>query len=115
METILETVKNLLSVSSDEDAFDSQLIPLINSALFSLMQLGIGPSEGFMVHDGTETWHDLLGGCTDLYSVQEYVGLKVRLVFDPPDHGFVLTAMQDMIKEFEWRLREQGGLRVLSE
>ena len=33
-----------------------------------------------------------------------YIGLKVRLIFDPPTSGSVMQAYKELISEYEWRL-----------
>lgn len=103
-ESILDTTKKILGISEDYDAFDLDVITHINSALSTLHQLGIGPEEGFMVTDSSEEWGDLLDGDNRLNSVKTYVFLRVRILFDPPSTSFVLTALQEQIKEVEWRL-----------
>jgi len=36
--------------------------------------------------------------------VKTYVYLRVRFIFDPPTTSYLLEAMKEQIKEFEWRL-----------
>lgn len=103
-ENILESTKKILGIASDYDAFDLDVMTHINSALSTLNQLGLGPEEGFMIQDGEEEWGDLLEDDMRLNSIKTYIYLKVRILFDPPSTSFVLTAMQEQIKELEWRL-----------
>jgi hypothetical protein len=76
----------------------------INSIFTVLTQLGIGPVNGFMILDAVATWEDFLGEDLNLNSVKTYVFLRVRLLFDPPTTPFHINAMQEQIKELEWRL-----------
>ena len=39
-----------------------------------------------------------------LHLIKTYVYLKVRSLFDPPTTGFLITATNDQLKEYEWRL-----------
>lgn len=103
-ESILNSTKKMLGIDADYDAFDMDVILHINGALSTLNQLGLGPEEGFMIEDETAEWGDLLEDDMRLNSVKSLVYLKVRLVFDPPSTSFVLSAMQEQIKELEWRL-----------
>ncbi|QGJ89059.1 hypothetical protein PBI_UNTOUCHABLE_14 [Gordonia phage Untouchable] len=103
-ESILNSTKKMLGIDADYDAFDMDVILHINGALSTLNQLGLGPEEGFMIEDETAEWGDLLEDDMRLNSVKSLIYLKVRLVFDPPSTSFALTAMQEQIKELEWRL-----------
>lgn len=109
-DNILQSVKSVLGgglVSYADDAFDFQLIMHINSVFVILNQLGVGPSSIF-VADQNSTWNDfLVGSSVDLNLVKSYMYLRVRLLFDPPSSSFVLDAIKEQIKEFEWRLNVQ--------
>lgn len=103
-DNILESTKKILGIAPDYDAFDLDIITHINSTFSTLSQLGIGPVNGFMVVDGSEVWADLFGNDLNLNAIKTYVYLKTRVVFDPPSTSFTLSAMQEQIKELEWRL-----------
>lgn len=104
-ESILLSVKALLGPDADYDVFDQDIVVFINSAIATLTQLGIGPSEGFEITGEEETWEDFLGGdMRRINSVKTYIFMKVRLAFDPPASSYVLSAYEDSCKEFEWRL-----------
>ena len=103
-DTILGSVKKMCNVAEDDSSFDQDLIIYINSALMTIMQEWHGMDHAFRVEDGTETWDDLLGYDTDFEGVKELVGLKVRLVFDPPTSSSVMEALKSEIENLEWRL-----------
>ena len=103
-ESILNSVKKILGIAPDYDAFDTDIIIHINSVFASLNQMGLGPDEGFMIEDETTEWGSFLLDDMRLNSVKTYIYLRVRVLFDPPTTGFTLTAIQEQIKEFEWRL-----------
>lgn len=103
-DSILTTVKKLVGIDESYDAFDLDIITHINSALSTLNQLGIGPEEGFMIDDDMATWDQLLGDDNRLNSVKSLIGLKVRVVFDPPATSFTLDAFNKQIEELQWRL-----------
>lgn len=73
-----------------------------------LTQLGVGPSEGFIITDKTATWEDFLKDTKKLESVKSYVYLKVKLLFDPPLSSAVMDATNSLIRELEWRLNVAG-------
>lgn len=103
-DSILNSVKKILGIAADYDAFDTDVIIHINSVFSTLNQLGLGPNEGFMIEDDSAVWEDFLLGDMRLNAVKTYVYLRVRVLFDPPTTGFVLTALQEQIKELEWRM-----------
>ena len=103
-EKILDSVKTICNVALDDTSFDNDLILYTNSALMVVMQEWHGMDHAFRLQDGTETWAQLLGEDTDYEGVKELVGLKVRLTFDPPSSQTVMQAIQDQIRDLEWRL-----------
>lgn len=103
--SILNTTKKNLGIDSRYDVFDLDILTHINSVLFTLNQLGVGPVDGFRVEDANTSWDDYLG--TDdknLSAVKSYMYLRVRLLFDPPTTSFAIDAMKKQAEEFEWRL-----------
>lgn len=102
--SILEDVKKLLGIAADYSPFDPEITMHINSALSKLDQLGVGPAGGMSISDAQATWGDLIGDDHRLNMVKTFIGLSVKLAFDPPQVGFVLTAMKEQIQEQEWRL-----------
>lgn len=106
-DSILDSIKKILGMPPDYDAFDTDLVIHINSVFGILAQLGVGPEGGFSISDNTTLWKAYLGDSKDLEMVKSYIALKVRLVFDPPTIGAVMDAMREQIREFEWRLNVQ--------
>lgn len=104
MDSILTSVKKLLGIVEEYEHFDSDIIMHINSALFTLKQLGVGPSEGFTISDKTAVWTDFISDIDKIEAVKSYVYLKVKLVFDPPASSAVMEAIKNQISEYEWRL-----------
>ena len=104
MQSILTSIKKQLGIMEDYDAFDDVLIEHINSAFMVLTQLGVGPSEGFIIRDATAVWSDFLSNTIKLEAVKTYIGHKVRLMFDPPQSSAVMEAINRTISELEFRL-----------
>jgi len=102
--SILNDTKKILGFEQDDTGFDLDILTHINSAFDTLEQLGIGPAGGFSIEDATPTWDDFIASDPRYNSIKTYVYLKVRLLFDPPTTSFHLQAMQDQIRQYEWRL-----------
>ena len=104
-ESILQTIKRMIGPSMLSNEFDTDLVVHINSVLFDLNELGVGPSDGFVITGETETWEDLLGADVKyLEAVKTFIYLKVKMIFDPPTVGGVINAYEKLIKEYEWRI-----------
>lgn len=104
MESILTSIKKLLGIAEEYEHFDQDIIMHINSVFMTLTQIGVGPSEGFVIEDETSVWTDFLADNTKLEAVKSYIYLKVRLLFDPPTSPSVIESYNRMITEYEWRL-----------
>lgn len=105
MESILTSIKKMLGLTAEYTHFDPELIMHINSAFTDLHQLGVGPSEGFVIEDDLSVWTDFIPNITKLQSVKSYIYLKVKLLFDNSTlTSAVIASMERQIKEYEWRL-----------
>lgn len=104
VESILTSIKLLLGITEDYDYFDAQIITHINSVFMILTQLGVGPPEGFIINDKSNTWNEFIQDGKNLELVKSYIHLKVRTLFDPPSSSVVMESTNRMINEFEWRL-----------
>lgn len=102
--SILNTVKKSCGLTDEYDAFDQDILVLINSAILDLSQNGIGPKEGFTVSDAVASWNDFVGDFSNAGAVANYISLKVRILFDPPTSSFVAEAFRKQLDELIWRL-----------
>ncbi len=102
--SILTSVKKILGIAEEDTSFDDVIIMHINSVLSILCQLGVGPELGFMIEDDGAVWSDFLGDSAKYMMVLNYVGLKVRMAFDPPQGSAVAEAINKNISELEWRI-----------
>lgn len=105
-DSILRSIKKLLGVDPTMNMFDLDICMNINSALANLNQIGLGPHEGFYVNGPEDKWSDFLG-VNDMHVLQnakQYVYIWVKRVFDPPGATNHLTALDNTIKELEWRI-----------
>ena len=103
-ESILTSTKAALGVPESHEAFDVELILHINSVLSRLTELGIGPVTGFRISDATATWEQFLPDYTQFNDVKSYMTYAVKMRFDPPEIGFVITAMKEQIEKDEYLL-----------
>ena len=104
MDSILTSIKKLLGITEEYEHFDQDIIIHINTALMILTQLGVGPSEGFFIKDKYALWSDFVPDVKTLEAVKSYIYLKVRMLFDPPTSSSLMNAMEQNMKELEWRL-----------
>lgn len=102
--SILGSVKQMLGIDQSDTSFDNELIMHTNGALMVMTQLGVGPSGGFTITSASEEWTDLLGDRTDLNLVFTAIYLRVRLIFDPPQNSFLVSAIEKQIAEYDWRI-----------
>ena len=108
--TIKNTIKKMLGVEANYTAFDTDLLFFINSAIMELSQLGVCSPNFQITENGNETWDSLLSDFSNEYllnSAQNYIYIKTRLIFDPPNSGYVTSALQKELDEITWRLRVQ--------
>lgn len=102
-EGILETIRNMLGPSEDYSHFDPEIVPHINSALNRLTQIGVGPSDGFMITGNDETWADFFTeNVKTIPMAISYVYYKVKMSFDPPTSSIAAEAFNKLIAEYEW-------------
>lgn len=111
IDSILESVKKLLGLTKDYDAFDSDILIHINTVFSTLTQMGVGPSEGFEITGYDELWSDYItSDSKKTQQLRTYLYMKVKSLFDPPSNGNLAEAMNKAIHEMEYRLyTEEGG------
>lgn len=107
IDSILTSIKKILGIPEDYADFDLDVMMCINTVLNILTQIGVGPLEGFTIRSDNETWTDFVGTDKRLEMVKNYVSIKVRLLWDPPQNSFLLENLKDQAKELEWRLNVQ--------
>ena len=107
-DSVLSSTKQMLGISPEDTSFDVNVIMSINTALTTLMDLGLTEVEDEIVIDDDMTWDDLLGGRTDIEYVKTYIYQKVKMIFDPPTSTAAIDAMQRSISELEWRICNNG-------
>ena len=108
--SILKSVRLACDVGEDDNSFDGQLIPLTNTFLFRVAQIGLG-EPGFTITGEDENWGDFIWFTYDDYAaVRSYIGIRVKLIFDPPDNSALLSALKEEAKELEWCLYDEADI-----
>ena len=104
-ESILTSIKKLLGITEEYTDFDTDIIIFINSVFPVLLQLGIGPKEGFMINNSSATWQEYLGENEVRFGwIKTFIYLKVKMVFDPTLSNSIVESYERTIKELEWRI-----------
>lgn len=107
-ESILSSMKLMLGMEPDYNAFDTDLIIHINSILSKLSQVAVGPKEGFLldpVNPETSKWEDFLGTDSKLvHMAKTYMYIQLRILFDPPQNSFTQEMLKQESEELLWRL-----------
>ena len=106
---ILNDTKKVLGVSDSDTSFDVDILMHINTTFATLQSLGVGPTEGFYIEGHGDEWEDYLPlpANNAFNMIRSYMYLKVRMLFDPPQTAFLMSAMQKQIEEYEWRISQQ--------
>lgn len=111
-ESILKSIRSMIGPYADCEEYDVDLITAINSAFFTLHQLGVGPIDTFQINGIDEKWADFFDGNeSEFQMVKTYVYLSTRLDVDPPTTQSILSSMERRKQECEWRLnfKVEGG------
>lgn len=104
-DSILDTIKKLIGIDSEDDSFDVDILTAINSTIPALSQMGIGPKNGYIVSSRDNTWTDYIPNHTiNLEGVKTYIYLKTKMIFDPPANSTTIEAFNKVMSELEWRM-----------
>lgn len=106
-DSILSTIKKMLGIDPEYTDFDVDIIVNINMVFNILNQIGVGPVEGFSITDKKTVWSDYIQDMRKLEMVKSYIYLKVKQIFDPGTSSALNTAIENQVKELEWRLSVQ--------
>lgn len=106
--SVLYYVKNFLGIDTTNCAFDAQILSYINMAINALRQIGVGENVDGVVPNVTgieETWLDIIGPDeVFLEMAKTFIGISVRLYFDPPTNSFLVSSLKDKLDELIWRI-----------
>lgn len=105
---ILESIKDLLGINSEDEAFDNDVLVNINAVFSTLYQLGVGSEAHYVVLTGDETWDEVFEQKDLIDFIKLYTYMKVRVIFDPPTNSSILQALTEQMKEVEYRILLQA-------
>lgn len=108
-DSILLSVKKMLGMGEEFTQYDLDVALHINTAIQTLNQLGVDIPEGFTVTDKSNTWTQYFidPRCEKITSmIKNYIYMKVRLLFDPPNNQSLANALAESTKELEWRINQ---------
>lgn len=110
-QSILNSIKHLLGFGDDYTVFDLDVLIAVNSAFFSLNQIGVGPSTPFVITGTSEEWIQFFPESVnpkDYEAIKSYIYLKARSIVDPPDNSYLMDALNAQLDELLWRLNVQA-------
>jgi len=105
-DVIFSQIKKLLGFEDDYAVFDMDILLHINSIMSTIRQNTADTLPLVEITKSTK-WSEVLPPLMDILMVKTFMGLKLRLIFDPPPTSFGITAVQDLAKEYEWRIYAQ--------
>ena len=111
-DSILTSIKKLIGLTEEYDAFDQDILIFINSVLFELEQIGVKAKDGFSLNDKTAVWSDYSDDDRLLNALKPYIYYKTKLVFDPPASSVAMESMNKTADRLEWRINlysDTGG------
>lgn len=104
-QSILNTIKQMLGITTEQTDFDLDIIVDINTALNILHQLGIGKTW-LHIEGTTEKWSDITEDISKCNMIKTWMYFKVKLMFDPPLNSTTVSAIERQIQELEFRILE---------
>lgn len=103
MSTVLEDVRRVIGGDMIDPHFDNELCMHINTVLVALRQIGVKTDKN-VVNDDT-TWTELIPNIVNVESIKTWMALKVRMIFDPPTNSHVINAIEENLRELEFRIQ----------
>ena len=99
----------MLGLLPEMKEFDVDILALINSAMFTLFQLGVIPNGvDYNVADEDTQFTDIFSGKNSdkiISAVKQYLFVKVKLGFDiTTTPNAVIDTYKEIVRELEWRL-----------
>lgn len=107
--SILQCTKKMLGLLPEMKEFDVDILALINSAMFTLFEIGVIPNGvDYTVKDEDTQYTDIFSGKNSdkiISAVKTYIFVKVKQGFDiTTTPSSVIDVYSKMEKELEWRL-----------
>ena len=111
-ESVLNTIKKCLDIDPDNKDFDTDILLHINSVLTIMKRLGIIPKTSKRISDDSVTWSQFIpDDSLDVEDIKDYIFLRVKLIFDPPQNQKHIDVLIDAYKEIEFGLMTQNEIK----
>lgn len=104
--SILESIKEISGVGITNSTFDKDILQHINASLFILFQLGL-INDVYTVNVN-DAWDSIDINKKLIPTVENWMSLKITLIFDPPLSSTTVESYKSRIDELEWRLANSG-------
>lgn len=104
--SILESIKENSGVGINNTTFDKDILQHINASLFILFQLGL--TDDVYTINTNDTWDSIHINKKLIPTVENWMSLKITLIFDPPLSSITVESYKSRIDELEWRLTNNG-------
>lgn len=102
-ESILNDIKKYIGIDESYTVFDDVLISHINTIIFILRQMGVGPQEGFLV-TSDENWEDYIPEIAKIPAVRTYIQIRVKMLFENLTNSALIESLNQSMNELAWRL-----------
>lgn len=109
--SILKSIRMRFSLDPEDSSFDSELIPAINTALYSLYAIGFG-DNAFTISGINETWSELFLDKTNTSNIKSFIYFKTRLEFDPPQASYFVSAIKEQLSELSFQISVEHDLSL---
>ena len=103
MSTILSDIKKIIGAEDFDDEFDIDILAYINGEVSKLSQITTLDDDVFPIDEDTK-WEKLSNNKKLLNLMRNYLSIKTRLEFDPPESSVVASAYDKLASEYEWRI-----------
>jgi hypothetical protein len=105
--SILDSVKKVIGMDPEVEAFDLDILLFVNTSLVDLRRMGIA-GNSIQIINRSQLWSDFWPHASGLGMIQTYVYLSAKLAFDPPQMGFNIASLQERKRELEFQLKVLG-------
>ncbi len=109
LDSILNTIKKMLGIPPEDDAFDIDILVHINMAMATLHQVGVGPESPALIVDATTEWSSLTDNVSILSMAKSFIYLTVKTAFDPAGTSFIITSIEKQLAELIYRLELEAN------
>lgn len=112
--TMLDDIKLMCGIPKDNKDFDVQIKIHANGALGTLHQFGYFSGNLYRIEDNS-VWDDIETDPELQASIVEYICLRTRLSFDPPQSSSLESSLTGRMDELEFRINVLADMKPREE